>query len=562
MHKLFVIFGLFILLLIFSPSASANSNNLVISEVQMGGSGSGTTAEEYIAIYNNSNIDMDVTGWCLQYAVYSKLDFLDANTIGCIVPTNSNIRLILPANSNLIVASNELLAKQPLGYYVDLNFAGGSLSGSATGGTIRLVDNNGAEIDKVGYGQSANPETTPALFTPNNVDNKSIQRIGTVIKQDSDNNLLDFTQLPITSYKQGSLYEQIIQVDVCPNIPGLDVVPPIGYIQDIDGNCYEDVCDNIASLQKTVPAGLYKDVIDCFVIEIKITEMLPNTEGSDTGKEYIELYNPTSHDTNLSGYYLQIGPSFSKNYPLPDTVVAAGSYVYITDTQSGVTLPNSTASIKLYATSGQQIDETESYDSPTDDFAWALFADSWRYTNRPTPGSENVELVPGMGSGEDDGLTPCAAGKYRHPETNRCRNIETDEGLKPCAIDQIRNPLTNRCRSIFASDSGLTPCKPGQTRNPETNRCRSATATAATLKPCAANQVRSAETNRCRKKVEANSQKVVDVESQQLAGHSGWFVAGSAGVGLVGYGVAEWRSEIGSGIRRLRSLLGKNPPEL
>lgn len=167
-----------------------------------------------------------------------------------------------------------------------------------------------------------------------------------------------------------------------------------------------------------------------------------------------------------------------------------------------------------------------------------------------------------MGSGDDEELPACPAGKYRNPETNRCRNIESDTGLKPCAADQIRNPETNRCRSIFASDSGLTPCKPGQTRNPDTNRCRSNASAAGVLKACAANQERNPETNRCRKKATSQtaSTEVKDIESKMQADRGGWLLAGTAGIGLASYGMAEWREEIALGLRRFRSLLGKNPP--
>lgn len=570
MHKLFLGIGLFLFVFIqtvvFSPSSFAASSNLVISEVQMGGPGSGTTGQEYIAIYNNSNVEVDVTGWCLQSAIYSKQDFTETSTLKlnlCVDAPNPNTRLILPSKGSFVVASNGFIATQAVGYRADLTFSTEAFSGSSTGGTLRIIDSNGVEIDKVGYGSSMNAEASPALFTPNNIDNRSIQRIGTTTKQDTDNNLLDFTQFPITSYKQGSLYEEAVIVDVCPNIPGLDTIAPIGYMQDTDGNCYEDVCDNIASLQKVVPNGYYRDGIDCKIVAIKITELLPNVSGSDTDKEFVEIYNPTNFAVDLGGYILQLGPSYSKNFVLPSFLLSPGSYAIFSDTQTTMTMPNTSASVKLLTPDSQEVDETASYSDPNDDQSWALFADSWQYTNQPTAQLENTtSIVAGMGFGETEGLAACPEGKYRNPETNRCRNIESDAGLKPCAIDQVRNPVTNRCRSIFTSDAGLTPCKAGQTRNPETNRCRSNSAAANTLKACAANQERNPETNRCRKKAASQiaAAEVKDVESKLQADRGGWLLAGTAGIGLASYGIAEWREEIALGLRRFRALLGKSPP--
>lgn len=370
MHKLFVVFGLFLFVFIqsvvFSPSSFAANNNLVISEVQMGGPGSGTTAEEYISIYNNSDMPVDVTGWCLQYAIYNKTDFLTPTTIACLSSSNINTRLMAPQKASIVVASNEFIAKRTVGYHVDANFAGGFLSGSNTGGTIRLV-NGTVEVDKVGYGSSMNPETTPALFTPNNVDNRSIQRVGATIKQDTDNNSLDFTQFPIVTYQQGSVYEEIIQIDVCPNIPGMNTIPPIGYMQDTDGNCYEDVCDNVAVLQKVLPSGYYQDGIDCAVVQLKITELLPNASGSDTGKEFVEIYNPTSYSVDLGGYILQLGPNYSNNFVLPSFLLSPGNYAVFSDTQTNMTMPNTSASVKLLTPDSQIVDETASYSDPKDD---------------------------------------------------------------------------------------------------------------------------------------------------------------------------------------------------
>ncbi|OYX35438.1 hypothetical protein B7Z00_05110 [Candidatus Saccharibacteria bacterium 32-50-10] len=71
-------------------------------------------------------------------------------------------------------------------------------------------------------------------------------------------------------------------------------------------------------------------------------------------------------------------------------------------------------------------------------------------------------------------LAPCREGQYRNEETNRCRSIATAaNALKPCADDQFRNPATNRCKKIASSDDvALADCGEGRERNPTTNRCR------------------------------------------------------------------------------------------
>lgn len=552
MHKLFLGLGLFLVTALTAvataQSVIAISNGPVIYQLQTQGSGS-VAAVEYVSVKNNSSSPTDVTNWCV---VYSSSTDITQTTLKCLTPPDINTKIWLSGNSYFSFATNEFLALHS-GYITDGVFNAGI---AATAGHIKLVDANNNVIDKLGWGSASSPETTA----------KAAHSAGSILQRngvDTDNNATDFTQITLGTIPTSGLYEEVIPIDQCPNLPGLDITVPIGYIKDIDSNCYLDICDNLGGLQKIKPNGYYQDGIDCVVIGLKLTELLPNVSGSDTGKEFVEIYNPTSYTVDLTGYILQLGPSYSKNYVLPSVALPPNTFVQLFDTQTTMTLPNATASVKLMTPDGQTIDETVTYQDPEDDQAWALFTDSWQYTNQPTPGNENIESVvaAGMGAGSDE-LAACPEGKYRNPETNRCRNIDTDAGVKPCAIDQVRNPVTNRCRSIFASDSGLTPCKPGQTRNPETNRCRSTTTVANMLKACAANQERNPETNRCRKKVEnaIATTNIKDVETKMQAEHGGWLLAGTATIGLAGYGVAEWREEIGLLGRKLGALLGKNPP--
>lgn len=54
-------------------------------------------------------------------------------------------------------------------------------------------------------------------------------------------------------------------VDVCPNIGGIQISPPVGMIIDTNGNCVTptsppvDVCPNISDVQTTIPNGYYLD---------------------------------------------------------------------------------------------------------------------------------------------------------------------------------------------------------------------------------------------------------------------------------------------------------------
>lgn len=189
-------------------------------------------------------------------------------------------------------------------------------------------------------------------------------------------------------------------------------------------------------------------------------------------------------------------------------------------------------------------------------WAWALGPDDiWQWTFTPRPAADNVISLP---------PTPvCPDGKYLNPDTGRCRTIEEAiNTLAACPEGQTRNPSTNRCRQNTPQTSTLKPCGEGQERNPLTNRCRSIASAVAELIPCDEGQERNPLTNRCRKVTEilaatdtantTNSETSPNSQSPQLWG---WALVGVAAAGVVGYGVYEWRHEIGKAWQTLKSRM-------
>lgn len=155
------------------------------------------------------------------------------------------------------------------------------------------------------------------------------------------------------------------------------------------------------------------------------------------------------------------------------------------------------------------------------------------------------------------GSSACGPGKYRHPLTNRCRNIESDAAvITNCEADQYRNPETGRCRKI-ATTASVTPCKEGQYRSEETNRCRNIVA-AGSQAPCAEGQERNPDTNRCRNvlaKSVPDAAFAVQPVQEGMRAFVGWWALGGIGVLAAGYAGWEWRREIGTTLRKF-SLKG------
>jgi hypothetical protein len=531
----------------------ATEASVVVSQVQLGNEAS--AKNEFIEVYNNTSSAVDITDWCLQYM--SATQAQTVSQLACFLPENASIHLFLPSYTSAFAISNQLaLAMPTLGS--DLVFPE-TLSG--TSGYVRLMNGSNAEIDKVGWGAAIVAEgASPAGVPPAG---RVLQRktSSVPILQDTNNNGDDFeSALPRTVYSYGSIYEvqdlcrnlDGIQttvpvdyttdgggscspppVDVCSNIAGLQIALPTGYALDSDGACMPDICQNLIGLQLDVPVGLELDATgacvehdecinltgvqtmlpdgykltaagDCLLdlLPIRITELLANPYGSDTGNEFIELYNPNDTAVALGLYALKVGITTPKLYSFPvGSHMEPNSYMIFSNSDIPFTLANSTGQVAVMTADNSIVDESLPYTTPQDDMAWALIDGGWQYTSQPTPGATNLASLVEV---TDDAavtstLVPCASNQYRSPETGRCRLlVAASSVLTPCKDGQYRSEETNRCRSIAVDASAGVSCDVNQERNPETNRCRLIAAADTTTVVCKAGQERNPETNRCR----------------------------------------------------------------
>ncbi len=510
---------------LFVDKSSAISNSLVINQVQLGDSLS--ASNEFIELRNNAPEDVDVTDWCIYYA--SSANVTNGSKLNCFTVEHESTHVFVPGDMSVFFISNTFNTN-----YADVGFDikfGTGLSG--TGGHIRIIDNQGLVIDKVGWGSAVSPESFAA----------SVPGAGMVLSrlldsgnkpQDTDNNLLDFSSTePGAVHPYGALYEVVdlclnisgiqdlmpegmmadefgdcvdIPIDVCQNIAGLQIEIPIGMGLDQNSDCVVDVCGNIDGIQSDIPEGLVISDGDqchlpdvCINIDdlqfdvpvgyyfdetsgkclldlpyIQVNEILPNPSGSDAGNEFIEIYNPNEVSVNLDNYKLRFG---SKYIELPvGVIIDPNSYFVIRNDEIKFTLTNTGSNISLWTLDDMIMGEEVNYYSAPDGETWSYFSDGWRYTNRPTPGDINLPrlIEPKiLAASVTSQLKPCAANQYRNPETNRCRLISTVGAvLVPCKVGQYRSETTNRCRNIASDAAVLAACDDNQERNPETNRCR------------------------------------------------------------------------------------------
>jgi len=512
-------------------TVASNNTSVVIDLIQLGDQQSANN--ELIQLYNNTSQAWDVTNWCLYYASASTMAY--GNKMWCFTPSQPRGHIYLPPKSYATIASKQFVTNVP-SLVVDGTFSS-TLSGSA--GHLRLVDQDGSEKDKVGWGNSVSPEGVSAVVPTNG--NVLMRVMMDDEYGDSNNNAVDFLSAQLhDKLRTGELYEV---EDVCANLDGVQANVPEDMVVDDVADCTKpiaDVCPNLLGTQESIPPG-YQQRQDgsCWmhVDQLLITELLPNPLGADTGNEYIELYNDSEEDVALGSYVVKIGQASEDTLRfIHAEVIKSHDYFVVGNDRYSFTLLNSTSVVTLETSDGQMTYQTLPYYEPADGLAWALIDDRWQYTNRPTPAAANLSSFDSVDSDV----------------------VNMGVALAPCATNQYRNPATGRCKLIASQGSTLVPCKSNQYRSLETNRCRAIVSSTTTIKSCPLGQVRNAETNRCRKIVShvptPQSYGVIKGSGSGDENYVMWIVAGLL-VLAASYVAWEWHPEIGRAFVRARSFV-------
>ncbi|MFH1286174.1 MAG: lamin tail domain-containing protein [Candidatus Magasanikbacteria bacterium] len=127
---------------------------------------------------------------------------------------------------------------------------------------------------------------------------------------------------------------------------------------------------------------------------IRISEFMPNPTGSDE-TEFIELFNPTEEDTDISGLKLDDEEGGSKAYTFPEgTILPARGYRVFNKNETGLALNNTTDATRLLYPDGTVLQEVR-YDDVLEGASYVQNEEEiWLWTGNPTPGSENILSVP------------------------------------------------------------------------------------------------------------------------------------------------------------------------
>lgn len=148
-----------------------------------------------------------------------------------------------------------------------------------------------------------------------------------------------------------------------------------------------DTYGQVQSLEYDFVISKREVIVDEFSNTLRLSEFLPNPDGSDSDSEFIELFNPSSKSIDLNGLILDDSDGGSREFGLTG-MIDPGEYRVFMRNETGIALNNGADEVRLLTTSGKVLDSI-SYDTAQSGFAYALIGDSWQWTAIQTPGQPN-----------------------------------------------------------------------------------------------------------------------------------------------------------------------------
>lgn len=336
----------------------ASSDNLVISQVQV--KGDGGTNDEFIEIYNPTPSGISLNGWSVQYK---------SSTGNYPLSSKKNLLSVTVCSQCYFLIAHSIDSSNN-GYngnvLADLLHSSFSLSAVSAGATIFLSNStqaitsgtNPAIIDKFAYGNSPSnsplqesavmPTTTPA-------GDWSFLRVSY-----TDNNALDFV---IQSSNPRHLIEN-------QSVPQATSTPAVA----------------TSTPEQSGSVFILKSA------DVKISEILPNPDGEDSGGERVELENTGGQPVDLTGWYLgdktDVGVQ-TNAYRISGESILPEGFLVLTIPQDFFVLNNSGGdALNLYFADKTLADSAVYKEDVKEGWSYQKNQDSWVWA-KPTLGQQN-----------------------------------------------------------------------------------------------------------------------------------------------------------------------------
>jgi hypothetical protein len=384
-------------------AAPAPLNQVIFSEIFPGNPSPGA-GQEFIELYNNANVDIELTGWHVQYTSAAKTDWTS---------TSRNITL-----SGMIKAGGYYLLAST-GYLTDKSDLSFSAVLSQTGGHLRILDKSSNLEDQIGWGNAAMP-LGMAVAAPDP---------GSSIARDTSASGYNLTADNSTDFADS--------LTPTPKADNIITSPP----------------------EETDPAGNTADPIVSSTppvtteyAQIQLSELLPNPASpqTDENDEYVELYNPNSFDVDLTGYTITTGLNSTYKYNVKEATIKAGGYSLFYSKDTNLTLSNTSGKAALLDPSGKLLDETGVYSDATPGAAWILNQGFWTWTGTSTPLADNV-FTP-LAS-----VTSLALAKAKTPKTTKAKAAAAKKAPKVKAAKATKAKKPKKSKKTAAAVASTAP---------------------------------------------------------------------------------------------------------
>jgi hypothetical protein len=394
------------LLMTFSAKAATPVplNDVIFSEV-FPGNPSPNAGQEFIELYNNSDTDIDLAGWHVQYTSATKTDWSSPSR-------NITLTGIIKAGDYYLLASN--------GYLADKSNLSFSATLSQTGGHLRIIDKNANLQDQIGWGNAAMPLGI-AVVAPDPGSSIARDTSASGFNLTGDNNT-DFADSLTPTPKADNII----------TLPATEPDPAGG------------------GSDPTIPAT---PPVTTEYAAIKISELLPNPASPQTDEqdEYIELYNPNTFDVDLTGYILTAGLKSTYKYNIKDVSITAGGYATFYSKDTNLTLSNTSGKATLLDPNGKLLDETAAYADAAPGVAWILNQGQWTWTATSTPSADNV-FTP-------ISITSLAIVKPKTPKTTKAKAAATKKAPKVKAAKTTKAKKPKKAKKTAAAVTTMPPPK-------------------------------------------------------------------------------------------------------
>lgn len=121
---------------------------------------------------------------------------------------------------------------------------------------------------------------------------------------------------------------------------------------------------------------------------IIINEFLPNPVGKDTDGEFIELFNDSQNEINLTGW--QLKDASGKSFILKNQKLGPAEYLVFDYKTTKISLNNNAETLLLYDQNGNLIDKAEFTGSAPEGKSLIRKNNKFVFTDKPTPAKANI----------------------------------------------------------------------------------------------------------------------------------------------------------------------------